>query len=108
MWRDWNFVEVITDGVVLALDKPLGYEILILGRGEPTLLKDFVEAFENLASREGNFKAMPKIAADVYRTYADSSKARCLLGYDPQVSMQEGVEAFGNRYNQVHKIVVNT
>ncbi len=100
MWRDWTYVEDITDGVVLALDKPLGYDILNLGRGEPTLLKDFVEEIENQAGRKGSFKAMPMIAADVIKTYSNTSKAQRILGYNPQVSVQEGVQAFWNWYNQ--------
>lgn len=43
MYRDWTFVEDITDGVIAALERPLGYEIINLGRGEPTLLKEFVQ-----------------------------------------------------------------
>lgn len=105
MYRDWTFVDDITDGVVLALDKPLGYEVINLGRGEPTLLKDFVEMLEELAGGKGNFVAKPKIAADVIRTYADTSKAERLLGYQPKVSVVDGVNAFWNWYktNELEK-----
>lgn len=98
MWRDWTFVDDITDGVIAAVDQPLGYEVLNLGRGEPVLLKDFVEVLEDLAGKNANLVATPKIAADVIRTYADISKARRLLGYNPQVSVTEGVRAFWNWY----------
>lgn len=98
MWRDWTFVDDITDGVIAAVDQPLGYEVLNLGRGEPVLLKDFVEVLEDLAGKDANLVATPKIAADVIRTYADISKARRLLGYKPQVSVTEGVRAFWNWY----------
>jgi UDP-glucuronate 4-epimerase len=101
MYRDWTFVEDITDGVVAALDRPLGYEIINLGRGEPTLLKDFVALIENLAGRRANLVDKPKPAADVEMTYADIGKAARLLGYDPQVSVEEGVTAFWEWY-QVH------
>lgn len=98
MWRDWTFVDDITDGVIAAVDRPLGYEILNLGRGEPVLLKDFVEVLEDLAGKDANLVATPKIAADVIRTYADISKAQRLLAYNPQVSVVEGVRAFWNWY----------
>lgn len=98
MWRDWTYVDDITDGVVLALDKPLGYEVVNLGRGEPTKLKDFVEMLEMLAGSKGNFVIKPKIAADVVNTYSDTSKASRLLGYNPSVSVEEGVESFWNWY----------
>ncbi len=100
MWRDWTYVEDITDGVVLALDKPLGYEVVNLGRGEPTLLKDFVGMLEKLAGQKGNFIHQPKISADVIRTYSDTTKAKQLLGYNPTVSVEEGVTAFWEWYQQ--------
>ncbi len=98
MWRDWTFVDDITDGVVAAVDRPLGYEVINLGRGEPVLLKDFVEILEDLAGKDANLVSTPKIAADVIRTYADISKARRLLGYNPQVSVPAGVRAFWQWY----------
>ncbi len=98
MYRDWTYVEDTTDGVVLALDKPLGYEIINLGRGEPVLLKDFVEMIENLAGNKANLIPKPKLAADFVRNEADISKARRLLGYDPKVSVEEGVKAFWDWY----------
>lgn len=98
MWRDWTFVDDITDGVVVALERPLGYEIINIGRGEPTLLKDFVELIEGFASQKANVVHKPKLAADFVRNEADISKARRLLDYNPQVSVSEGVKAFWDWY----------
>lgn len=98
MYRDWTFVEDITDGVIAAVDKPLGYEVINLGRGEPISLKEFVSLLEELGGRKANTVATPKPAADVQYTYADISKARKLLGYNPQVSVGEGVRAFWEWY----------
>lgn len=100
MWRDWTFVDDITDGIAAALDRPLGYEIFNLGKGEPVLLRDFVTYLEELAGGKANLTPMPKLAADVIRTYADTSKARRLLDYNPKVSVQTGVEAFWRWYQQ--------
>lgn len=94
MHRDWTFVDDITDGLVLALDKPLGYEILNLGRGEPVLVREFVDILEALAGGKANFIHKPMLAADVRYTYADISKAQRLLGYAPQVSVADGVRQF--------------
>jgi UDP-glucuronate 4-epimerase len=99
MYRDWTFVDDITDGVAAALDRPLGYEIINLGRGEPTLLKDFVALIETLAGRKINSVAKPKLAADFVRNEADISKARRLLDYNPQISVAEGVRRFWEWYS---------
>ena len=100
MYRDWTYVGDITDGIVAALDRPLGYEIINLGRGEPVLLNDFVEMMEALAGAKANLVDTPKPAADVERTYADIGKARALLAYDPQVSVDEGVRRFWEWYRE--------
>ncbi len=94
MYRDWTFVDDITDGVVAALDRPLGYEIINLGRGEPTLLKEFVGMIELLAGNKANVVNKPRMAADFVLNQADISKARRLLGYDPEVSVEDGVRIF--------------
>lgn len=98
MWRDWTYVDDITDGLVQALDRPLGYQVLNLGRGEPVLLKEFIAILEELAGAVGNFTPRSMPEADVRRTYADVQKARDLLGYEPKVSIREGVTRFWQWY----------
>ncbi len=98
MYRDWTYVDDITDGVVAALERPLGYEIINLGRGEPSLLKDFVEMIEALAGRKANVVNKPKLSADFVRNEANINKARRLLDYDPQVPVAEGVQRFWEWY----------
>ena len=100
LYRDWTYVDDITDGVVAALERPLGYEIINLGRGEPTLLLDFVQMIETLAGKKAHLVSKPRPAADFFRNEADISKAQQLLGYDPQVSVQEGVRRFWDWYIQ--------
>jgi UDP-glucuronate 4-epimerase len=94
-------VSDIVAGVVAAADRRLGYEIINLGRGEPVLLKDFVEWIEQLAGAKAQLVDEPMLAADVKYTYADISKARRLLGYDPKVSVRDGVQRFWGWYSKV-------
>ncbi len=98
MYRDWTFVEDIVAGVVAATDRRLGYEVINIGRGEPVLLRDFVDGLEELTGKPANFVNAPMMAADVSYTYANVDKARRLLGYAPQVSVQEGVKRFYDWY----------
>lgn len=98
MYRDWTYVDDITDGIVAAIDKPLGYEIINIGRGEPTLLLDFVHMIEQLAGKKANLISKPKPAADFVRNQADITKAKELLGYDPKVGVEEGVKRFWDWY----------
>ena len=98
MRRDWTFVDDIVSGVVLALDKPLGYEIFNIGRGQPQPLAEFIAAMEAVSGRKARLEPMPKLAADVYVTYADITKAQTLLGFAPKVSIREGIERFWTWY----------
>lgn len=98
MYRDWTFVDDTVSGIVAAIDRPLGYEIINLGRGEPVLLKDFVEIMEELSGRKANVVPTPRLAADFVRNEADISKARRLLDYNPSVSVPEGVRRFWEWY----------
>ena len=101
MWRDWTFVTDIVQGVANAAERKLGYEIINIGRGEMVKLADFIGIIEELTGKETNLENAPKIRADVEKTSADISKARELLGYEPKVSVREGVERFWDWYRGV-------
>ena len=94
MHRDWTFVDDIVGGVVAAVDRRLGYEVINLGRGEPVLLADFIRYIEEILGSKANLVSAPMPAADISYTAADISKARELLDYAPQTSFRTGVEAF--------------
>ena len=64
------------------------------------LLTDFVRFIEELAGRKAQLVPAPMMEADVPYTYADISKARPLLGYDPKVPVQEGVQRLWHWYQQ--------
>lgn len=99
MYRDWTYVADIVDGAVAAIDRPLGYEIINLGRGEPTLLKNFVGMIETLAGGKANVVHKPRLAADFVLNQADIRKARQMLDYDPKVTVKEGVRLFWEWYS---------
>lgn len=99
MYRDWTFVEDIVSGVVAACDRRLGYEVLNLGRGEPVQLASFIKKLALQAGGNPSWNSVPMPAADVPYTFANIDRARRLLGYDPQVSVDEGIARFLRWYN---------
>ena len=101
MHRDWTYVEDIVAGLTAAVDRPMGYEILNLGRGEPVLLADFVKGIEKLAGRSAHLVSTPMLDADIAYTFADISKTHKMLNYNPQVSVPEGVQRFWEWYQRV-------
>jgi UDP-glucuronate 4-epimerase len=101
MYRDWTYVDDIVSGVVSAIDRPLGYEIINLGRGEPVLLSDFVRLLERQAGHAPDLEPAPMMEADMSYTCANIEKARALLDYNPQVSVEDGVARFWNWFQDI-------
>ena len=98
--RDWTFVGDIVAGVLAAVDRPLGYEVINLGRGEPILLSDFVHLIEDQAGRKAHLVPAPIPDTDMVATCAIINKARRLLGYQPKTSVPAGVAAFWQWYER--------
>lgn len=98
MHRDWTYVGDIADGVVAAADCRLGYQVMNLGRGEPVKLATFIEKLSHLASAKAVWTSRRMPTADVPYTYANIEKARNLLGYNPRVSVDEGITRFFEWY----------
>lgn len=91
MKRDWTYVDDIISGIIAALQRPLGYEIINLGRGEPVLMADFVEIIEDLASKSAKLDTPPAPASEPKITCANIDKARRLLDYNPQTPVIDGL-----------------
>jgi UDP-glucuronate 4-epimerase len=92
--RDWTFVEDIVAGLMLAIDSKLENEILNLGCGCPVENVEFVEILESLLGKKAKMVDTPTPPSEPLITYADVSKARRLIGYEPKVSVAEGLKRF--------------
>ena len=91
MKRDWTYIDDIISGVIAALERPLGYEIINLGRGEPMLMADFVNIIEDLVGKEAILATPPAPASEPKITFANIDKASQLLDYQPQTSVVDGL-----------------
>lgn len=98
--RDFTFIEDIIGGVLATLDADLEYEIINLGNSQPVVMRDFVTIIEDLLSRQAEIVSPPLPATEPPLTYADISKARRLLGYNPTTSVEEGMRRFIDWYQQ--------
>ena len=92
--RDWTYVDDIAAGVVAAARRVSGYEIINLGRGEPVALSEFLRILEELTGETLLRDEAPLPPTEGPITYADVSKARALLDYDPKVPLAEGLARF--------------
>lgn len=94
MHRDWTFIDDIVDGLVAALDRGLDWEILNLGRGCPVENVDFVRVLEKLLGKDAVIVEAPAPPSEPPITFADVSRTTELLGYEPKVSVDEGLARF--------------
>ena len=53
--RDFTYIDDIVQGIIKAIDNPLGYEIVNIGRGEPIILIDFIAAMENVVGKKARY-----------------------------------------------------
>ncbi len=103
--RDFTFVEDIARGTILAA-KPLGYEVINLGGGRrPTSLKQLIAGMEERLGKTGTLDCKPFHAADMMETWADISKAEKLLGWQPQVSLEEGLDLTTEWFHENRELV---
>ena len=93
--RDYTFVGDIVQGISKLLDnRDWRYEVFNLGCGNPVTLLDMVKAVEQALGKPLEINFLEKQPGDVEQTHADIRKAQAFFGYQPTVSLQEGVRQF--------------
>jgi nucleoside-diphosphate-sugar epimerase len=88
--RDFTFVDDIARGTIAAL-RPLGYEVINLGGDQTVSLNEIIEKIVQMVGKKARIEYRPMHPADVFTTKADVSKAGRLLGWRPEVSIDEGL-----------------
>jgi len=89
--RGFTFIDDIARGTILAL-KPLGYEIINIGGHEVITINDSIKLIEELSGKKADVQYGPPNLADMFTNWADVSKAKQLLGWEPRVGLREGVK----------------
>jgi len=94
--RDYTYIDDIIQGVLAAMDRPYPFEVFNLGESFTVTLSELVRLIQEISGRKAELQRMSNQPGDVEITYADISKARRLLGYDPQTPIRVGLEKFIN------------
>jgi UDP-glucuronate 4-epimerase len=93
--RDYTYVDDIVAGVRAAMDyEATDYEVFNLGESRTVELRELIGLLERELGREAIIERQPVQPGDVPQTFADISKARRLLGYDPRTPIEEGIRRF--------------
>lgn len=96
--RDYTYISDIIKGIMAAVGKEFRFEVINLGNSSPVELRELVSVIEKVVGKKARIKKMPLQKGDVPLTFADVSKAKRLLGYEPKVRLEEGIKSFFEWY----------
>ncbi|HEY0434598.1 MAG TPA: GDP-mannose 4,6-dehydratase [Chitinophagaceae bacterium] len=93
--RDYTFVSDTIAGISAAMSyKDTPYEVINLGNNYSVSLHELIEAIGKTVGKTPRIDRQPEQPGDVPKTFADISKAKRLLGYDPKIKLEEGLQRF--------------
>ena len=101
--RDYTYIDDIIQGTMAALkyDGPI-FDVFNLGESETIQLKDLIAAIEKALGKKAKINRLPEQPGEMPLTYANISKARKLLGYDPKTKFEYGLPRFVDWFLKSH------
>jgi len=103
--RDYTFIKDIVSGIDSALKRLRGFNIYNLGESNVINLKKLLQTIENVLGKKAIINKLPLPAGDVNTTFADISKAKMELGYQPNQNFEKGIKEFINWYNSTKSLL---
>lgn len=102
--RDYTFIDDIVDGIIKSCNYVMKnkdvYEILNLGNSSPVSLKEMINTIGQALETKPDIEQLPMQPGDVERTFADISKAKKLIGYEPKTTFKDGIKKFVDWYKE--------
>jgi UDP-glucuronate 4-epimerase len=98
--RDYTFITDTLDGIIACTRKEFGFEIFNLGESQTVSLAKMIELLEDALGKTGVIDRQPLQPGDVPITFADISKARAELGYNPQMKFEQGIKLFAEWFRK--------
>ena len=96
--RDYTYIDDLVDGILGVIRYHNGFEIYNLGESQTTSLKELIRLIEEAFGKKANLEMLEPQPGDVSTTYADITKAKRMLKYQPNVRMEEGIKRFVEWY----------
>lgn len=104
--RDFTYISDIIDGLTKSIERCAGYQIYNLGDSRIIQLLDLVALLEKHLGRQAKIKWLPPQPGDVAVTYADITRARNELDYQPRVDIDEGIRSFINWFKDTYPVTL--
>ena len=121
--RDFTYIDDIVEGVIKILDNPplkgsdiqpqatsirkpdqIPYKIYNIGNSAPVNLISFIETIEMELGIKAIKEFLPMQPGDVLKTYADVSELKTDFGYEPETSLEKGIESFIKWFRSYYSI----
>lgn len=102
--RDYTYISDIIDGVCLALEHCMSYNLYNLGESQTIELRRLIDLIAANLNKEARIERLPIQPGDVPITYADITRAQRELGYQPRVNVEEGVRQFVEWFKEVNHL----
>ncbi|WP_036226258.1 NAD-dependent epimerase/dehydratase family protein [Mesoaciditoga lauensis] len=98
--RDYTYVDDVVEGIIKAIDTDYEFEIFNIGNSGTITLENLIKLLESTIGKKAIIDRKPFQLGDVQITYADISKARKILRYEPKTKIEEGVKKFWEWYKK--------
>lgn len=102
MKRNFTYIDDIVNGVVIALQNPVPYEIYNIGNSRAEELMDFIGEIEKNVGKKAIINYLPMQPGDVPATVADIAKLK-RLRYNPKTNIDQGIKNFVKWYREYYK-----
>jgi UDP-glucuronate 4-epimerase len=98
--RDYTYIDDLIEGILSVIHHHKGFEVYNLGESQTTSLKELIKLIEGALGGKAMIEMLESQPGDVSVTYADVSKAKRMLKYQPKVKMEEGIRRFVEWYKE--------
>jgi UDP-glucuronate 4-epimerase len=98
--RDYTYIDDLIEGILSVIHHHKGFEVYNLGESQTTSLKELIKLIEGALGKKAIIEMLEPQPGDASVTYADVSKAKRMLKYQPKVKMEEGIRRFVEWYKE--------
>jgi len=92
--RDYTYITDVIDGILKSIERCQGYHIYNLGESKTIALHELIDVIAACLGKRPDIEVLPRQPGDVPITFADITRAREEIGYQPEVGSEQGVENF--------------
>jgi len=105
--RDYTFIDDTVRGIVAAMKyDQANFEVINLGNNYSVSLKELISSIEKVVGKKAMIEQFPEQPGDVPKTFADISKAKRLLGYEPATKLDAGLIKFYEWFSQNKELLL--